>query len=186
MAVSKTIDYFGDHITGDNTIDKFTVYQRKDGTYYYADKPENPDEDRKIKIAVPRNGSGKDGTYDVLIDNYGTNKHYEIKGEPCTEQYYKRKLYNNWEDVCENVYKSTTKQEREQFNQYLDKIKNAKTKEERKKLVESFEDKVRNSGHRRVNHLGITEREKDDPIVDIYKRLNQKGFDIEEYINYIE
>ena len=28
--------------------------------------------------------------------------------------------------------------------------------------------------------------EKDDPIVDIYKRLNQKGFDIEEYINYIE
>ena len=65
-------------------------------------------------------------------------------------------------------------------------MKNAKTTEERKKLVESFEDKVRNSGHRRVNYLGITEREKDDPIVDIYKRLNQKGFDIEEYINYIE
>lgn len=185
MAVSKTVDTLGDNITGDNVIDKFTVYKRENGTYYYADKPENPN-DKKIEIAVPRNGSGKDGTYDVLIDNYGTNKHYEIKGEPCTEQYYKRKLYNNWEDVCENVYKSTTKQEREQFNQYLDEIKNAKTNEERKKLVESFEDKVRNSGDRRVNYLGITEREKADPIVDIYKRLNQKGFDIEEYIYYIE
>ena len=185
MAVSKAVDTLGDYITGDNIIDKFTAYQRENGTYYYADKPENPN-DQKIKIAVPRNGSGKDGSYDVLIDNYGTNKHYEIKGEPCTEQYYKKELYNNWEDVCEDVKKNTSQQDRDAFNQYLDKIKNAKTKEEREKIVESFEGKVRNSGHRRVNYLGITEMEKDDPIVDIYKRLNQKGFDIEEYINYIE
>ena len=185
MAVSKTVDTLGDNITGDNVIDKFTVYKRENGTYYYADKPENPN-DKKIEIAVPRNGSGKDGTYDVLIDNYGTNKHYEIKGEPCTEQYYKRKLYNNWEDVCEDVKKNTSQQDIDAFNQYLDEIKNAKTKEEREKIVESFEYKVINSGHRRVNYLGITEREEDDPIVDIYERLNQKGFDIEEYINYIE
>ena len=85
MAVSKAVDTLGDYITGDNVIDKFTVYKRENGTHYYADKPENQN-DQKIEIAVPRNGSGKDGTYDVLIDNYNTNRHYEVKGEPCTEE----------------------------------------------------------------------------------------------------
>ena len=178
MAVSKAVDTLGDYITGDNIIDNFTAYQRKNGTYYYADKPENPN-DQKIEIAVPRNGSGKDGTYDVYIDNYKTNRHYEVKGEPCTEEYYKKKLYKDWEDVCEDVKKNTSQQDRDAFNQYLDKIKNAKTKEEREKIVESF-DNLENAAEIDPDNSFT------DAKIEVYKKLKLKGFDLNEYIASLE
>jgi len=178
MAVSKAVDTLGDYITGDNVIDKFTVYKRENGTYYYADKPENPN-DQKIEIAVPRNGSGKDGTYDVYIDNYKTNRHYEVKGEPCTEEYYKKRLYKDWEDVCEDVKKNTSQQDRDAFNQYLDKIKNAKTKEEREKIVESFDNLVNTAEIDPDNSFT-------DPKIEVYKKLKLKDFDLNEYIASLE
>ena len=198
----------GRNADGTKKYKKLFEYRKKDGTTYFAEKPESKN-DTKVTIAVPRNGSGKDGTYDVLIEKYeekaeiksgkfkyfkrdkyyqtkdengnyttkeGPHMDYRMNGEPCTEQYYKRKMYTNWEDVCTNTKNTTSSNSANEFNKLLNEIKNAKSHEEREKIVKSFEEYYKYA----------PKEYSSDPRVEVYTKLKSEHFDLKEYIDYLE
>ena len=211
----------GEHITGDKIVDEYDSfilekdgtnedgtpkykykyeYRREDGTTYFAEEPENAN-DTKVTIAIPKNGSGKDGTYDVLIEKYEEKSNlqtnsldeiakegklasdgktvtteYSLNGEKCTEQYYKEKLYNDWEEVCPDVKEKYSKQDLESFNKFLNDVKNASSQEEREKLINDFE-RIAKAEESYPGHNG-------DYKYRLYNELKKENFDIKEYMIY--
>lgn len=220
MVLSKVMDGVVGTITGDKIVDEYDSfilekdgtnvdgtpkykykyeYRREDGTTYFAEKPENAN-DEKVTIAIPKNGTGKDGTYDVLIEKYENNSNlktnsmnqidnngkltseekiikpqYSLNGEKCTEQYYKKKLYDNWEEVCQDVKEKYNEQDLESFNKFLNDVKNASSQEEREKMIKDF---------KRLTDSAELYPENLDSRVSIYRQLINKGFDLNEYVTY--
>ena len=74
-----------DAVTGDNIIHTFEI----DGVTY----------------EVPANGNGEDGTFDVLVERYGSvNKDYYMGDRLCSASEYKETLYK---DLPDFIYKNT-------------------------------------------------------------------------------
>jgi len=75
-----------DWLVGDNIIDEFTLIDENGVEHTYK---------------VPKNGNGKDGTWDVMLErfNRNINNRYLINGEPVSARYYNDLLYSDWEKL---------------------------------------------------------------------------------------
>ena len=148
-AIFKTIK---DRATHDNIIHTF----ERDGNPY----------------EIPDNGSGKDGTFDVWIDIFGSNgKEYHIGNRLCSEHEYKDKMYGDLENF---IYEDTGKKFGEMnefgygkiFQKALDIMSECDTYEEG---IDAF-------------YAYYSENSYGDNMDLIL--VNEYGFNFEEYYNY--
>ncbi|MBR2827868.1 MAG: hypothetical protein IKE70_01375 [Bacilli bacterium] len=140
-----------DYIVGDNIIDEFDGYE------------------------VPKNGNGKDGTWDALLDMYkGNQKDYYVGQDAYSEKDYKTKLYNDWEDL---VFKDSGQHlskifdsygNNNELNELLDKVTSIKDPDEASLYFNNYI----------INEASYDTKE-------IYTFLcNYYDFDIEEALKY--
>ena len=158
LAIPTTMlfDAWKDRINHDNIIHTFT----RDG--------------RETPYEIPANGTGEDGTFDVLIDVMGNgNKEYHIGDRLCSEHEYKDKMYTNIEDF---LYEDTGKKNGEVGGFYgIDIMQNALDA-----MVEcdTFEEGLDAYYEYYQDHCEFVDHTLANTLVSEY------GFNFEEYYNY--
>ena len=142
-----------DYIVGDNIIDEFDGYE------------------------VPRNGNGKNGTWDALLDMYsGKQREYYVGQDAYSEKDYKDKLYNDWDDL---VFKDSGQHLSEiyslygkdnEFEELIDKVISIKDPKEACRYFDNYI----------INEASYDTKEKYIFLCNYY------DFDIEEALKYRE
>ena len=154
---------FIDEITGDVVVDKI--------------KSKNTFTGETQEYIIHKNG-GKGGnqTYDVYKEEYlKLNKHYEIDGKEYSTMNYKKEIYEDWTKtgVIDDEKGLSKKYYKQEMDKSLEKLKNAKTLKESKKIIK---DNI---------YGGIAEDGTTSPEISMTAaELEEKGFDFEEYYAY--
>ena len=153
FAIRKVSNYTKDQITGDIIVDSF---KSADGKEY----------------SIPRNGSGKNGTYDVILENYQkVKKKKKIDGVEYSESNYKKILYNDFENVAKGS-RSLYGDEVDLFKKDLETLKSIDNVTEAKEYISNMQNKY------------STESRRTNEMQDLYPTLQKFDFDLEEYYKY--
>jgi len=152
------LDKVVNRITGDDIIDEFEL----DG----------------VKYKVPRNGNGKNGTFDVYLDNYDDSlKEYRIGNQLYSESEYKRILYESkdYEKLFEKDQGRILEEEYAYSSGEVD--------EYRKILEETA--KISDPDEAYLYYVERMDNAELPCVKDLeYELIVQYGFDIEEFIDY--
>ena len=98
-----------------------------------------------VKYTMPRNGSGKEYTYDVMLENYRKYANeWKIGYKSVTEDQYYDSMYEDWSrfverDTDKPISDFATDEARENLNSVLEDLKNAYTYDDEEDFMKYYE-----------------------------------------------
>ena len=113
-----------------------------------------------VKYTMPRNGSGKEYTYDVMLENYRKYANeWKIGYKSVTEDQYYDSMYEDWSrfverDTDKPISDFATDEARENLNSVLEDLKNAYTYDDEEDFMKYY-DQLSTEGEFLYRELGF-------------------------------
>ncbi len=199
--VGLLIDWLGAEAVGDTQLDKYIVVWHEDGTsevYTWTERLEevykNGTDTYRV-YEVPKNGNGKNGTFDVMVERFSGYKKYQTPdGQSYTEKNYKDMMYTSFRnnnnaygiswDEFTRMFNFPHRWDTESYPEAMNKIMNEMLEEGKEEFDwNEFYDKYYQWWY---GHPGEPLRPNEYPMPLSPVMTTDIGFDFEEYYEFLK